>query len=202
MLFLISLTCLGFIVVVHLVRTALKPGVRDVPGPFLAKFTDLFRAYYAYQGILFKKIQEWQKQYGNYVRIGPNTILVSESDVFQEALGARKEFPKVRRLQIFSIARLKTVKSDFQKPWKQVINGKIHDTLASTQSKRVHAELKRPVATIFSMTNILSYEPKVESTLRYFIQRLDEDFLDNGKACDINNWLQYCMFHPFISSSN
>ena len=95
MLFLISLACLALYAIVILNKAVFKPGVRQIPGPFLAKFTDLLRTYYAYRGILFQKQQEWHRRYGNYVRIGPNTVMVSESDVFQGVFGARKEFPKV-----------------------------------------------------------------------------------------------------------
>lgn len=89
------------------------------------------------------------------------------------------------------------VQSDFQKPWRQISNGKVFETIASTQNKRTHAELKKPVAMTFSLTNILSYEPKVMSTLKYFLRRLDQQFIagDNAeKSCDIDNWLQYCWF--------
>jgi hypothetical protein len=95
MLFLISLAFLALFYIIILIKTALKPGVRQIPGPFLAKFTDLLRTYYAYRGVLFQKQQEWHRRYGNYVRVGPNTVMVSESDVFQGVFGARKEFPKV-----------------------------------------------------------------------------------------------------------
>jgi hypothetical protein len=99
MLSLILAVCLALIAITKLITTALKPGVRQIPGPFLAKFTDLVRAYYAYREILHEKEQEWQKTYGNYVRTGPNTVMVSESDVFQRVFGARGEFPKVRQEQ-------------------------------------------------------------------------------------------------------
>jgi hypothetical protein len=95
MLFLICVVCLILITLVRLTVTAFNPGVRQLPGPFFAKFTDLWRTYYAYRGELFKKQQELQKRYGDYVRIGPKTVLISESDVFQEVLGAKGEFPKV-----------------------------------------------------------------------------------------------------------
>jgi hypothetical protein len=95
MLFLICVSGLILTIVVHAAITAFKPGIRQLPGPLLAKFTDLWRTYYAYRGMLFRKQQELHKRYGNYVRMGPNTVLVSESDVFQEVLGAKGEFPKV-----------------------------------------------------------------------------------------------------------
>jgi hypothetical protein len=84
--------------IAKLIQIACSPGVKQMPGPFLAKFTDLWRLSHAYKGDLFRKYQELQQKYGNYVRIGPNTILISESDVFQQVMGAKGEFPKVDNL--------------------------------------------------------------------------------------------------------
>jgi hypothetical protein len=80
--------------------------------------------------------------------------------------------------------------------WKGVVNGKVIETLASTQNKAIHAKLKRPIAGMYSNTNVTSYQPRVTETIKYFLKRLDEEFIQGenaGRRCDIDNWVQYCM---------
>ncbi|CAD6580679.1 MAG: hypothetical protein ASARMPREDX12_000234 [Alectoria sarmentosa] len=58
---------------VSLLRNALRPGLRDVPGPFLAKFSNLWRLYTTWQRTFKDDIPVLHKKYGSsLVRIGPN----------------------------------------------------------------------------------------------------------------------------------
>jgi hypothetical protein len=87
--------------------------------------------------------------------------------------------------------------------WKTVVQGKVSEGIASTTNKKYHGELKKPIASTYSMTNVISYEPKVDETIKYFLDRLDEVFIKGsnaGKPCDIDNWVQYCQY-PSIGSS-
>lgn len=76
-------------------------------------------------------------------------------------------------------------------------NGQVIEAITSTQSKTVHARLKRPIASLYSNTNTLTYQPQVADTIRYFFRRIDEEFIRDqnaGRPCDIDNWLQYFAF--------
>lgn len=82
------------------------------------------------------------------------------------------------------------------KVWRQVVNGKPFTTITSTQDKAEHAKLKRPIAGLYSNTNVLTYQPRVKETIKYFLKRLDEEFMQGknaGRRCDMDNWIQYCM---------
>jgi hypothetical protein len=82
------------------------------------------------------------------------------------------------------------------KVWKGLVNGKVVEGIATTQSKVTHAKLKRPIAGLYSNTNVTSYQPRVAETIKYFLKRLDNDFIQGtnaGRRCDIDNWVQYCM---------
>jgi hypothetical protein len=78
-----------------------KPGVRDLPGPWLAKYTDLLRVYWAWKGDSWITYQRLKKQYGNTVRIGPNAILLSEQRQYDKILGFKEDFAKVIHLRLF-----------------------------------------------------------------------------------------------------
>jgi hypothetical protein len=81
--------------------------------------------------------------------------------------------------------------------WKQVVQGKVAESITTTTNRKIHGELKKPIASTYSMTNVLSYESKVDETIKYFLKRLDEVFIrepNAGKPCDIDNWVQYCKY--------
>jgi hypothetical protein len=86
-------------------------------------------------------------------------------------------------------------------PWKAVVNGKAMDGIASTQNKVTHAKLRRPIAGLYANSNVVAYQPRVEDTIKYFLKRLDEQFIQGanaGKPCDIDNWIQYCEYIPSL----
>jgi hypothetical protein len=64
----------------------------NVPGPFLAKFTDLWAAWYQYNGWLRPKLIELHAQQGPLVRYGPRSISVSDPSVIDVVYGSRAGF--------------------------------------------------------------------------------------------------------------
>ena len=86
--------------------------------------------------------------------------------------------------------------SDAVRVWQLMKDGKPNPAMVSIQDNRLHAEMKRPIAGIFSNSSVLAFEPKVAETMRFFMQRLDEEFASTGKRCDIDHWLQYCASPP------
>ena len=87
------------------------------------------------------------------------------------------------------------------KAWQVVRDGKRVPGLADTQNRKHHAQLKRPIANTYSMSNLHNSEPFVDNTIKYFLKRLDEEFVGKESPCDIDNWLQYCAYFLHIASS-
>ncbi len=54
--------------------------------------------------------------------------------------------------------------------------------------------LKKPIAGIYSMSNIVSFECYVDSTMRVFSDQLDKLFVQTGDVCDLSKWLQMFAF--------
>lgn len=77
------------------IYNSLKPGVRELPGPWLAKYTDLLRVYWAWKGDPWVTYRRLKKEYGNAVRIGPNVVLLSGQGQFDKVLGFKEDFIKV-----------------------------------------------------------------------------------------------------------
>lgn len=84
------------------VLTVLKPGLRNIPGPLLAKFTGLWKANMSFQGQAHVVAGKLHEKYGNIVRVGPNHVSVSDPTAFPRIYGIRDEFIKVsERLHLY-----------------------------------------------------------------------------------------------------
>ena len=74
------------------------------------------------------------------------------------------------------------------------VRGKSIPDVFATRDENVHRMMKRPIANIYSMSNLVSFEPYVDSTMGYFFERLEELFVDKGRKLDLGHWLQLFAF--------
>ena len=54
--------------------------------------------------------------------------------------------------------------------------------------------LRRPIAGIYTMSNLMSFEPYVDRTISFFFTQLDERFVQTGDVCELGTWLQMFAF--------
>lgn len=71
-----------------------------------------------------------------------------------------------------------------------VAHGKVVPTIFSTQDESFHEVMKRPIAQIYAMTNLKTYEPLVESTEALFVSKLGR-LADEGSNFDLGTWLHW-----------
>lgn len=71
-----------------------------------------------------------------------------------------------------------------------VAHGKVVPTIFSTLDESVHETMKRPIAQVYAMTRLKTYEPLVESTESYFFSKL-EKLADEGRSFDLGTWLHW-----------
>lgn len=83
------------LVLAHIVSTICRPGLRAIPGPWLAKISNLYRVGMVLRGRYSDEIVELHRKYGPTVRIGPDTVSLSERQVVDDIYGVRNAFPKV-----------------------------------------------------------------------------------------------------------
>ncbi|KAL8864028.1 MAG: hypothetical protein Q9198_010145, partial [Flavoplaca austrocitrina] len=140
--------------------------LRHVPGPFLASFTNLPRLSWVYSNRAGEIHTALHRRYGPIVRFGPSMVSVADP------------------AQINTIYDIhgKWVKSDFYWVLSFYLKGKAIPGLFATQDRRVHGLLRKPIAGIYSMTSMVSYEPMVDSTIECFFQQLDERFVETGET--------------------
>tara|TARA_R110002003_G_scaffold1122_4_gene22482 strand:- start:8336 stop:9001 length:666 start_codon:yes stop_codon:yes gene_type:complete len=71
------------------------------PGPFLAKFTDIYLAYYAWKGSRHLAFHRAHVQYGKYVRLGPNLLSVNTATGLKTIYGFRSNVRKASFYEAF-----------------------------------------------------------------------------------------------------
>jgi len=55
--------------------------------------------------------------------------------------------------------------------------------------------MRKPISNLYSMTNLVEFEPYVNSTIGLFLNRIDERYcFPNKKVCDMATWLQWLAF--------
>lgn len=76
---------------------ATKSSLWHIPGPFLARFTGVYRVFLLWSGECHWKIHELHKQYGPVVRTGPNHVIVSDPSALFSIYGSGGRFRKVTK---------------------------------------------------------------------------------------------------------
>lgn len=83
------------LVLVHLARNCFTRGVSEVPGPFLARFSNLWRFIDVARGKAEETHLKLHQKYGQYVRLGPNLVSVQNLDALKVIYGVNKGYTKV-----------------------------------------------------------------------------------------------------------
>ncbi|KAK5673723.1 hypothetical protein LTR17_027888, partial [Elasticomyces elasticus] len=164
------------LLIVSLLREALRPGLRSIPGPFLAKFTDFWRLYKVWNWTFKEDLPALHKKYNApLIRIGPQLLSCSDARAVHLIYGFQSEFKK----------------SEMVKAMAPVYQGKRQPTMFSAADNKTHARIRRPVAPAYAMSRVIQFEPFVNENVRTFYTKLNELFIQADKPCDYHNWVQY-----------
>lgn len=159
----------------HLVLFPLfRSDLRSIPGPAFAKLTDLYRLLLVRTGSAHEHHIRLHERYGPLVRLGPNNVSVGSPAAIPVLYNTRTRYPK----------------SEFYPVMGNVAHGKVVPTIFSTLDESVHETMKRPIAQVYAMTNLRTYEPLVESTESLFLSKLDK-LADEGRTFDLGTWLHW-----------
>ncbi|KAF2105044.1 cytochrome P450 [Rhizodiscina lignyota] len=172
-----ALGLVGFLVC--LVVNSKKYKLDHIPGPFIAKYTDAWRAYKAWSFNHFTDGNNYQTEllgkYGDVVRIGPNTVLVLDPEAINTVLGFKERLEKGPGYQVF------------------VIRGTTQTALVGIKDEATHGRYRRPIANAYSLSSLKGYEPYIDQTINTLTDVLDQRVTD-GKAINMSDYLHYWSF--------
>ena len=64
----------------------------------------------------------------------------------------------------------------------------------NTRDEKLHKRIKNPIAPLFSLSNVVTFESFVDEVLGVLFHQLDERYVKTYKTFDLENWLQYFAF--------
>jgi hypothetical protein len=69
------------------------------------------------------------------------------------------------------------------------VRGKPIPDVFATRDEDLHKSMKRPIASAYAMSTLVSFEPYVKSTMELYFARLDELFVKTGRTFDFGHWI-------------
>ncbi|KAK0739378.1 cytochrome P450 [Apiosordaria backusii] len=152
---------------------------QKVPGPLFAAISNLPRLRWAWSGGAHHVHMQLHDRHGSLVRLGPNCISVGDPTEIHKIYGTGVSLKK----------------SDFYKVLQPMSRGTVIQGLFNTQDDELHRAMKRPIASMYSMSNLVEFEPHVDTTIWLFLNKLDETATKHDqKAVDLGTWLQWFAF--------
>ncbi|KAK0466868.1 cytochrome P450 monooxygenase [Desarmillaria tabescens] len=147
-------TVVALVVLVHLVPYLIDSHrLRSYPGPLLAKFSDAWLAYVAYQGHRSEVVYDLHRKYGPFVRIAPNHISVALSDAQPLVYGHGSE----------------ALKSSFYDVFARTSHG-----IFDIRDRHAHTRKRKIISHTFSPKSVLEFEPHVRSYISQLLGQWDK----------------------------
>ncbi|ROV89420.1 hypothetical protein VSDG_08680 [Cytospora chrysosperma] len=167
------------LIIAYLARTYYYHGLNKIPGPFLAKFTSLWKWHVVRRELMPFVNTELHEKLGPLVRIGPNHISASSVEGIQVVHRSKSGFTKSG---IYGILQPRFEGSD------------LHNVF-STQDAEYHAALKRTMGSLYTTTAVSSLEFHLDDCTQLFMSKMNE-IIGSAKSgpVDLAAWLQYYAF--------
>ncbi|CAG8138182.1 unnamed protein product [Penicillium salamii] len=156
--------------------TLIKSPRLAIPGPILGRFTNLWYLWQMKRGDFHYTNIKLHEKNGNVVRIAPNYYSISDASAVKTIYGHGAKFEKSAWYDAWNFGPTATMTNLF-----------------SERNSKKHAESRRKVASMYSMTSLVAYEPAVDNCIEIFKERLLE-FSKQGSIIDMAHWMQCYAF--------
>ena len=156
-------------IVAYLLSNKYLSSLRDVPGPFLSGFTELWKFRVHERGNWHETCASLHKKYGPIVRIGPSEVLISDPEAIRVVYALRSGF----------------VKSQFY----SVFNGFFKTDLFTTIDETLHAWKRKNVQASYSYQAVAQLEPLVDAQSKILFHKL-EQMESSGAQIDLTMWFR------------
>ncbi|KAG2419398.1 hypothetical protein HFD88_004194 [Aspergillus terreus] len=152
--------------------------LRNIPGPFWARFTDFHRAWFVKAKRSHSVQQQYHENYGPLVRLGPNMVTVANPAAIPVIYPARPGFPKGAFYEAFI-------------PYTKAGSP---PAIFTARDEHLHKRLKSPIASLYNFSNVVALEGLVNEVLDLLCHQVDSRFAVTDQSFDLARWLQYFAF--------
>jgi benzoate 4-monooxygenase len=144
--------------------------LRKVPGPFFAKFTNLWLLIQARQGKRYQSVHKAHQKYGKLVRIQPNHVSVADESAINAIYGHGNGFLKSYGSSINTVHHtlLTIYPRDFYDVFVSITRG-----LFNTRDRHEHTRKRKTVSHTFSTKSISQFETYMHQNLSLFTKQWD-----------------------------
>lgn len=150
--------------------------IQDVPGPFLAKFTNLWYMYECRRCRRYLTVHKCHEKYGKLVRITPNQVSIADPDAIPVVYGHGTGF----------------LKSDYYDAFVSIQRG-----LFNTRDRTEHTRKRKTVSHTFSAKSIGQFEQYIHHNLELLASqwdRLSKEADGGYYNFDALHWFNYVAF--------
>jgi len=166
------------LLITRYVLAYLQSPLKSIPGPFLAKFSDIWRFLNHYGQTHIETQRKLHEQHGDIVRLGPNTVSVADASLIKTIYNTRGTY----------------LKSDYYSINDALQDGHLIQNIFSTRSNEFHSKNVKPVQKLYSLKNALQIESIMDDNLRTLCSQLDARFVEGAnkdQTCDIADWISF-----------
>lgn len=195
------LSVLAGIALLYLVRliwqTYTHP-LRTIKGPILARYTNWWRLIDASRGHSDVTLANLHKQHGQAVRLGPNTISLSDPRMIKVVYNVKAPWKKVFYTLPFSIIHVTRSQSDMYAVNDVIVQGRRYANLFSTRDEEWHGKILRPVRSLYAMSSVSVFEPALDHVIKGCFKQLERRYMGSnaGRASfDASVWMDFCIVH-------
>ncbi|CAG8953738.1 hypothetical protein HYFRA_00006628 [Hymenoscyphus fraxineus] len=150
--------------------------IRNIPGPFAAKFSNLWLLLQARQGKRYLSVDEAHKKYGKLVRIQPDHVSIADDSAISAIYGHGNGF----------------LKADYYDVFVSITRG-----LFNTRDRAEHTRKRKTVSHTFSTKSVSQFEIYMHGNLEIFVRQWD-DLSKNAQGgfarIDSLHWFNYLAF--------
>ncbi|OBT64722.1 hypothetical protein VE03_05892 [Pseudogymnoascus sp. 23342-1-I1] len=187
----LSIVILVFITVSYSVSCLLsyfRPHLRELPGPFLARFTHMYKVYISFKGDTHIVHQKLHKKYGPIVRTGPNSVSIGDAAMIPEIYLQGSTYQKARFPSPFQRRDADVVQASYITGFTFTIGGQLMENMFTSRDAAQHKMMKSSVASKYSLSSMLQLEPLIDKCIPFFIGHMNKRA---GTAVDFGEWLSW-----------
>lgn len=134
----------------HIVPYYHRQELKDIPGPWLAKFSNLYIFYLARFGLRFRTIDALHKEHGKFVRTQPNHVSIADDAAIKTVLGHGNGFLKAEYYDAFYA---------------------VEPDIFAVRNRNDHARKRKIISHTFAPKSVREFEPFIMTHLNQIIRQ-------------------------------